>query len=80
MFGGEARTSAALQTVDAGFAIAFEGDNTAQSQGDFLQELLFFAYNWVIAYSALCLQEDVAYQRVLHEYQRRTRIEAPRSA
>ena len=80
MFGGEAKTSASLQTVDAGFAVAFEDEGPPQNPADFLQELHFFTYNWILAYSALCLQEDVAYKRVLQEFQRRSRIEAPRSA
>lgn len=77
---GDSRTSAAMQNVDAGFAVAFESEVSSQYQQDFLQELHFFSYNWVLAYSALCAQEDVAYQRALQEYQRRNRIEAPRSA
>jgi hypothetical protein len=73
---GETRSSAAMQTIDAGFAISFEADAQQQTDADFLQELNFFAQNWILAYSALCIQEDVAYQRVLSEYQRRMRIEA----
>lgn len=75
---GDARRAPSLQTVEAGVVVAFNGETTPAYRAEFQQDLNLFLYNWRVAYGALCSQEDVAYQRVLQEYQRRSRIEAPR--
>jgi CheY-like chemotaxis protein len=73
-------SSASLQTVDAGFGITFNSEPSEAERKDFQHDMNLFLYNWRLAYTALCAQEDVAYQRALQEYQRRARIEAPRGS
>ena len=76
---GDAKRSPALQTVEAGVVAGFNDEPQPWDRAEFQHDLNLFMYNWRLAYGALCSQEDVAYQRALQEYQRRSRIEAPRS-
>ncbi|HSI04362.1 MAG: response regulator [Myxococcota bacterium] len=76
---GDTRRSPALQAVEAGIVVNFDGDVGEAYRSEFQHDLRLFLYNWRLAYGALCSQEDVAYQRALQEYQRRSRIETPRS-
>jgi len=76
---GDTRRAPSLQTVEAGAVVSFAADPTVSDLAEFQHDLNLFMYNWRLAYGALCSQEDVAYQRALLEYQRRARIEAPRS-
>ncbi|MBI5508775.1 MAG: response regulator [Deltaproteobacteria bacterium] len=68
--------SAAMQTVEGGLVVSFETAMSALDRSDFLYEFTLALDQWKLAYSVLCIQEDVAFQRVLAERHRRERIEA----
>jgi CheY-like chemotaxis protein len=58
------------QAIDAGVALTFTDDAPELQRKDCLADLAMFLENWKTAYSALCLQEDVARERITKERDR----------
>jgi CheY-like chemotaxis protein len=73
---GEAPTSAAMEPIDGGLVVQFAEGITKLEKRDFLHELTMALDQWKLAYGVLCVQHDVAFQRVFDERARRQRIDA----
>ncbi|MBI5509310.1 MAG: response regulator [Deltaproteobacteria bacterium] len=77
-FFGDPPRNTGMRKVRAGVGVEFESPTLAELRADLAADLKYFMHNWTVAYSALCMQEDSAYQRVVQEFERREQLEAPR--
>jgi hypothetical protein len=68
--------SAALEPIDGALIVQFGDSITPLEKKDCLHEFNLALGQWKLAYGVLCVQQDVAFQRVLDERARRTRIDA----
>jgi CheY-like chemotaxis protein len=73
---GEPPTSAAMQPIEGGLVVAFGAGITALETRDCLHEFNLALEQWKLVYGVLCVQQDVAFQRVFEERARRARIDA----
>ena len=73
---GEPPASAAMQPIEGGLVIAFGAGITALEKRDCLHEFNLGLDQWKLVYGVLCVQQDVAFQRVFEERARRARIDA----
>jgi len=72
-----APTSAAMQPIEGGMVVEFGAGITGLEKRDCLHEFNLALDQWKLVYAVLCVQQDVAFQRVFEERARRARIDAP---
>lgn len=76
-FFGEPPPAAVLKAIRSGIAAEFGEEPATAQRTELTGNLTLLMHNWRIAYSALCLQEEVAYQRVVGEFRRREQMDGP---
>lgn len=72
---GEAPKSASLEPIEGGLVVQFDDTISKLEKRDCLHEFILALGQWKLAYGVLCIQQDVAFQRVLDERARRGRID-----
>ncbi len=76
VFGEAPAASASLQPIEGALIVEFGDTITKLERQDCLHEFILALGQWKLAYGVLCIQQDVAFQRVLEERARRGRIDA----